>query len=192
MNVQETLPGFDDFVAADEQISPAEAYTRSAAACAAFEAQVLDPQNAHLQPLAESYLDARARGWEWRKALYIAWARLPRAARWPASLRELASVMGLRSDRTIRKWRYNNPEIDRLIVEEMLTRVGEHTAEVLAALAELASQPNYKSTRAMELYLRVHGIYTPEQKIQGEVQGPQFYLPETLTEDTDDGSASED
>ncbi len=182
MEGQTTLPGFDDIVAESELISPEEARAISAHACENFEARILDPAQENLRPLADSYLDARARGFEWRKALYIAWARLPRDARWPQSLGELASVMGLRSDRAIRVWRTKNPGIDQLIQEEMLRRVGDRTAEVLEALADLASRPDYKSTRAMELYLRVHGIYTPEQTVRGEITGPQFYLPET--EDT--------
>lgn len=188
MEGQTTLPGFDDIVAESEFISPEEARAISARACEDFEARILDPAQESLQPLADSYLDARARGFEWRKALYIAWARLPRDARWPKTLHEVASVMGLRSDRPIRVWRSKNPEIDRLITEEMLRRVGDRTAEVLAALADLASRPDYKSTRAMELYLRVHGIYTPEQTVHGEITGPQFYLPET----EDSGSQAED
>lgn len=182
MEFQETLPGFDDYVVEDEHISTAEAQRISASAREVFEALILDPEQQAARPLFDGYLDALARGWEWRKALYIAWARLPRAARWPSTLAELASVLGLKNDRTIRRWRYNNPEIDRLVREEMLHRVGERTAEVLEALADLATKPNYKSTRAMELYLRVHGVYTPEQKIQGEVTGPKFYLPETEPE----------
>ncbi len=181
MSEQPALPGLDALIPDEEGISYARAQEISAAALEAFEARLLRGDEA-LRPLAESYLDARAKGWDWRKALYIAWARLPREARWPKSLGELASVMGLLSDRTIRKWRYQNPEIDRLVQEEMLARVGERTAEVLNALADLASRPDYKSTRAMELYLRVHGVYTPEQTVHTETSAPQIYLPETQAE----------
>jgi hypothetical protein len=184
---QTTLPGLESYIEEDG-LSPAEAQLLSVRACEEFEARLLDPaQGEALSPLAEGYLDARARGFDWRKALYIAWARLPREARWPTTLGELASVMGLRSDRAIRVWRSKNPEIDRLVQEEMLARVGSRTADVLDALAELASQADYKSTRAMELYLRVHGIYTPEQRVQAQVEGPQFYIPETAEEEDGDG-----
>jgi hypothetical protein len=162
--------------AEDEFVSPEEARAISQAAREAFER--LLGERPDLLPLADGFLNLLAQGWDWRKALYIAWARLPRRARWPATINELAGVMGLRSARTIRKWRAQDAEIDRLAVEEMVARAGERTADVLEALAELASTADYKNTRAMELYLRIYGVYTPEQTVHADVRQPQVFLPE--------------
>jgi hypothetical protein len=184
--VQDTLPGLDlDILQAeDEFISPEEAQAISQAAQDAFERLLIERPD--LLPVADGFFMALAKGWDWRKALYIAWARLPRKARWPETINELAGVMGLRSARTIRKWRARNVEIDRLVVEEMVARAGERTADVLEALAELASTADYKNTRAMELYLRIHGVYTPEQTVRAEVLQAGVFIPETSS----DGEAS--
>ena len=85
-----------------------------------------------------------------------------------------------------------NPLRVNRIDENVISVDGTPTDCVLLAVnGLLASKPDYKSTRAMELYLRVHGIYTPEQTVRGEISGPQFYLPETQALETEDMSEME-
>lgn len=47
----------------------------------------------------------------WRIAAYIAWASSPRKYRKPKTQLELAQLLGLKTDRTIRKWLEEKPEI---------------------------------------------------------------------------------
>jgi len=107
--------------------------------------------------------------WRWRVAAYVAWASVPREVRRPRTHQELASLLGLRSARTIRKWRAKYPEIDALVTENILEPLLERRAEVLEALMESAASPDYKNFRDRELYLKVTRIYVPRQEVGMEV-----------------------
>ncbi len=70
----------------------------------------------------DEYLELREDGWTWRKAAFIAWSSLPGDKRWPQSQQELATqVLGLKSDRTLRKWRRKDPRIDEAIAQRQAT-----------------------------------------------------------------------
>src|SRR3989304_5580634 len=64
----------------------------------------------------DDYAHLRNEGFTWRVAAYIAWASSPTQRRWPATLKELASVLGLRSDKVIYKWRKLYPAIEERVI----------------------------------------------------------------------------
>jgi hypothetical protein len=88
---QDPLPGFEDLVADEEGISRDEARQLSRDALEEFE-QALDDRP-ECAPLREPFLELLEQGWDWRKALYIAWAQLPLAVRWLKTCEELAVML---------------------------------------------------------------------------------------------------
>jgi hypothetical protein len=164
---QTPLPGFEELVADDEGISREEARQISQDAREEFEQAIDDrPECA---PLREPFLDLIEQGWDWRKALYIAWAQLPLAVRWPTTQEELAVLMGLRSSRTIRKWREKNPGIDLLVKRAMgaraARRVSELTANILSKTYQVGMSEDYKGHRDRRLWLEADGLLKQEMDI---------------------------
>lgn len=114
----------------------------------------------------ERYRDLLNAGWPWRVACYIAWASSPRIGRWPGTQQELASeVLGLTSDRVIATWRKKNATIDQLIAEWQALPLLEHRADVFAALAKSASDPDHRHNPDRKVYLEMTGDYTPRQQV---------------------------
>jgi hypothetical protein len=71
----------------------------------------------------DKYESLRAEGWTWRKAAYIAWAASPTTDRWPESEKELATlILGMKSDKTIRKWRKKDKGIIKRILAILIGR----------------------------------------------------------------------
>lgn len=101
------------------------------------------------------------RRWDWRKALYIAWASLPRNARAPKTLEELVSLLGLSSSGTIRNWRRNDPGIIERIASVPAELLLEHVADVLDALTVVASDPDPKAHQDRKLFLELTKVYIP-------------------------------
>lgn len=137
--------------------------------------QVLDQmpwRDEYDQLLAERDQEGRRR-WDWRKAVYIAWASMPQDRRWPETQAELArDVLGLRSDRTIRQWREKDSGLDQRVAEYSgAHRLFKYRAAVFEALAEVATTPDPKGHPDRRLFLELTGDYTPKQKV--EQSGPE-------------------
>lgn len=71
---------------------------------------------------------------KWRIAAYIAWASAPRKLRKPSTQQGFAEVIGLKTDRTIRKWLDDDPtilaEVKRLQASPLLN----HRRDIYEAL----------------------------------------------------------
>ncbi len=108
----------------------------------------------------QDYCALRAEGWDWRKAVYMAWASAPARDRWPATQDELATqCLGLTSDRTIRKWRAQNPEIEERIVKLQAEPLMRHRRDVLDALVTVASTADPRCHADRRMYLEIIGDY---------------------------------
>lgn len=123
-------------------------------------------------PWWQAYLELRAEGWDWRKAAYIAWASSPARGRWPETQEELADkVLGLKSDRTIRKWREKQPDIDNRIQELQVAPLMRHRRDVIEALVTSATDPDSRSHQDRKLFLEMTGDYKPRSWQQTELSG---------------------
>lgn len=112
------------------------------------------------------YDELRAEGWDWRKAAYIAWAASPTVNRWPDNQKELATlVLGLKSDRTIRKWRESDPRIDDRVGKLMVSPLFAHKRDVIDALVQVASSPDPKAHPDRRMFLEMTGDYKPKGQI---------------------------
>ncbi|RPI64255.1 MAG: hypothetical protein EHM48_01150 [Planctomycetaceae bacterium] len=123
----------------------------------------------------DDYLALRAEGWTWRKAALIAWSASPTKDRWPASQSELATqVLGLRSDRTIRKWREKDPGIDERISRAMVEPLMRHRRDVIDALVFVAKTEDPKAHPDRRMFLEMTGDYKPkgQMALTGENGGP--------------------
>jgi len=119
----------------------------------------------------DEFLTLRLEGWTWRKAAFIAWAACPTSRRVPKTLADLAEgVLGLRSDRTIRKWRQKDPAINERIEKLKTVPLLRHRADVIEALVAVAQDPDPKAHADRKLFLEMTGDYRPRQAI--EASGP--------------------
>lgn len=164
MYTQDFLPGIEQLAAQDEGISYADAQQISDDAREEWERTA--PDNPLARDLLQRYHALEAQGWSWRQALYIAWAITPGKARWPTTLDELSNVMGLRSTRTIRTWRYQNPEIDNQVRMAVLRSVADRSAEVLDAAFGVALEEGYRGYNDRRMLLEIGGVYRQQQEVQ--------------------------
>jgi hypothetical protein len=119
------------------------------------------------------YLQMRSEGWTWRVAAYIAWASSPNKGRWPATQAELATdVLGLKSARTIQKWRENDPKIDDRVAKAQIEPLLRHRADVILALVNVASLSDPSAHSDRKLYLEMVGDYRPRVGLTGGDGGP--------------------
>lgn len=116
----------------------------------------------------QDYLELTERGWDWRKAIYIAWAASPAKERQPATQGELATqILGLASDRVIRKWKTDQPELDAEIARMQAAPLLRHRRDVFNALITSATDPDPKSHPDRKLALELMGDYKPKQELTG-------------------------
>jgi len=114
----------------------------------------------------EEYNRLRDGGWPWRVAAYIAWASSPRNSRNPKTQDELAyKHLGLTSDRAIATWRKKNPAIDEMVALLQTSQLWDHRSDVISALTENATKPDYKTHNDRKLFLEMTGDYIPAAKL---------------------------
>jgi hypothetical protein len=124
---------------------------------------------------ADTYLELRADGWDWRKAVYIAWASMPTQWRVPETQQELATqVLGLKSSHTISKWKRKFPEIEDAIVEQQARPLMEYRADAFHALGQVARMVDPRASSDRKLYFRMTGDFDPKQTmtVRGEKDEP--------------------
>jgi hypothetical protein len=134
----------------------------------------------------DEYLVLRSEGWDWRKAAYIAWASSVVMLRWPKTQAELASkVLGLRSDRTIQKWRADDPSIDERVAKLQVEPLLRHRRDVIEALVTSAMSPDPKSHPDRKMFLEMTGDYKQKSvtALTGENGGPVEFEDVGLTDE---------
>lgn len=115
----------------------------------------------------DDYLALRSEGWDWRKSAYIAWASSAVILRWPKTQGELATqVLGLRSDRTIQKWRADDPRIDERVAKLQVEPLLRHRRDVIEALVTSAMSPDPKSHPDRKMFLELTGDYKAKSTVQ--------------------------
>lgn len=118
------------------------------------------------------YHQLREEGWDWRKAVYIAWASSPVFGRWPATQEELASAcLGLKTDRTIRKWKSNEPGLQERVVKMQAEPLMAHRRDVIDALVTVAIMADPKAHPDRKLFLEMTGDYTPRSRVEADLDG---------------------
>ena len=150
---------------AERMISPVEARQISDAARQAFDQLRAGPES-NRQAWWEDFNRLMELGWPWRVATYIAWASSPKKGRKPAKLAELATeVLGLTGPRQIYNWRKQYAGIDATVAMLQAASLWDHRRDVLEALVDSASDPDYKHHPDRKLFLEMTGDYTPRSQL---------------------------
>jgi len=97
-------------------------------------------------------------------AAYIAWAASPAKGRLPATQAELASLLGLKSDRTIRQWREKDKTIEAEIKTRQASPLWSQRRDIFEALAASASTPDAANHSDRKLALEMLGDYIPRSR----------------------------
>jgi hypothetical protein len=119
--------------------------------------------------------------WDWRKALYIAWASLPVRLREPRTQEELAiNFLGLTNDRTIRDWKAKDEEINDRIAEGPKRLLLDRIADIMDVSIQVATDPTPQATPERRMLLEIAGIYKPKEG--REISGPEGRPMETRVE----------
>lgn len=117
------------------------------------------------------YLELRAEGWDWRKAVFISWSASPTVGRWPATQEELAqNVLGLKSDRVISKWKADFPEMQLRIEKLAAAPYLKHLRDIVDAGVTAAKIPDSGGFQDRRLAYEITGLYKPKQA--REISGP--------------------
>jgi len=115
----------------------------------------------------EEYLELRAAGWTWRKAVYIAWETMPTDRRVPETKDKLATqVLALKSARTVRRWVQKDPAILETVARRQAAALFQYRAGIFRALGEVASMPEPKANADRRLALELMGDYRPRQAVE--------------------------
>lgn len=131
----------------------------------------------------QDYCDLRERGWDWRKAVYIAWAAGPAATRRPRTQYELATkILGLTTDRVISQWAKTHPEIADEIARMQAAPLLQYRRDIYNALIAVAKDPDPKAHQDRKLALEMLGDYQPRSQANVAVTavdaGVVIYLPD--------------
>lgn len=130
--------------------------------------------------MAEKDEAGKAR-WDWRKALYIAWASLPARMREPRTQEELAiNYLGLTNDRTIRDWKAKDTGIEERIADGPKRMLLDRIADIMDASIQVATDPIPQATPERRMLLEIAGIYKPKEG--REISGPDGGAMETRVE----------
>lgn len=98
-------------------------------------------------------------------AAYIAWASSPAKGRKPGTQAELASLLGLKDDRTIRQWRAKDKRIDLTIKERQAAPLWAHRRDIFEALVRSASTADAANFSDRKLALEMMGDYVPKSRL---------------------------
>lgn len=114
-------------------------------------------------PFSDIYADLLASGFTFREAAVIAWLSMGISNRVPSTQKELAAALGC-SPAIISKIKRSEKaqlQLMKLTTASLIS----HAAEVDAALVEVATNPDYKSVRAMELFYKRIGAIQDKHEI---------------------------
>ena len=123
--------------------------------------------------------ELRALGLDWRKAVAVAWRASKGLNRAPATQAELAVLMGLKSDRTIRKWFEDQEELEDLVAAFQAGPLLKHRCDVIEALVESASNAEATHSSDRKLFFQLTGDLEEksQQRLVGPEDGPIIILP---------------
>jgi hypothetical protein len=118
-------------------------------------------------------------GFEWRVAVFIAWASSPVVGRVPKTQGQLATeFLNLTSDRAIRKWRAMNPKIDQFVAKMKAEPLLRYRDAAFRTLGELAIREDPDTHQDRQLFFEMTGDYRPKSAmtLMGPNNGPVEFI----------------
>lgn len=110
-------------------------------------------------------------GLDWRKAMAVAWRASHGLNRQPATQAELASLMGLKSDRVIRKWFEESPELEEIVAQVQAAPLFRYRRDVIEALVASACTEAAANASDRRLFFQLTGDL--EEKSQHRLVGSE-------------------
>lgn len=105
-----------------------------------------------------------SKGYSWRQAAWVAWESLPPTVREPKTLKAFAiEKLGLMGPRVIYDWKKNYPQLMEAAAKIRMNQFLVARDEVIAAVIEVAKQPDYKSFNHQKMVLQETGDISSEQ-----------------------------
>lgn len=103
----------------------------------------------------------------WQKAAYILWSASPAIGRKPPTQAQFVSVIGLRTDRTIRQWlaKDTKGEIKAEIAAQQAAPLLRHRRDIFDALVKSATDDSPANHPDRKLALEMMGDYRPKASI---------------------------
>ena len=125
------------------------------------------------------FQELRGHGLDWRKAMAVAWKSSPGRDRIPETQAELASLMGLKSARTIREWFEHDPALDELVATFQASPLFKYRRDVITALIESAATHAPANSADRKLFFQLTGDLEEktQQRLVGPGEGPIIILP---------------
>lgn len=137
----------------------------------------------------DDYRALRGEGWDWRKAVFIAWSASPAKDRWPATQDELATqCLGLTTDRSIRNWKAKYPEMEERIVKLQAEPFMRYRRDVIEALATVASMSDPRCAADRKLFLTITRDYRNSADLNVSMTPISYIEVADPEEDADDGA----
>lgn len=138
------------------------------------------------------FQELRAYGLDWRKAMAVAWKSSAGLNREPGTQAELASLMGLKSDRTIREWFEKDPALEELVATFQAAPLFKYRRDVIVALIESAGTHAPANAADRRLFFQLTGDLEEksQQRFVGPDDGPIIILPAKRQEPAQDAGAA--
>jgi len=111
------------------------------------------------------YVALRVGRWPFRVAALIMWLATPKDYRYPKTQAQLATLLGMSSDRQFSVWRAQNPAIDAMVQEVWKKDAIERLPDSLEAMYSVAAQADYKGNRDRELHVKLAGILVDRSQV---------------------------
>jgi len=129
------------------------------------------------QPWYEEYQELRAQKLDWRKAAYVAWLATPKIGREPATIADLANLLGI-NDRTIRGWVQRQPELKELARQMQMAPLMAYRSDVVGALIAAASVPAPTHSADRRLFFQLTGDLEEksQQRLVGSTEEPPIII----------------
>lgn len=164
-----------------EGIAPDQARLRAETARHALESRTGNDVPAWLN----DYFMLQDKGWPFRQAAYIAWASTPSDKRLPKTQQELATLLGLTSDRAISTWRKRNPAILETIALMQSAALWTHRSDAFTNLIDGMKRAgsDYKFFNHLKLYLEMTGDYVPTSKFMADLKKKLSTDPSDLSDE---------
>ena len=125
----------------------------------------------------DAYLDLKASGLHWKKAVFVAWHSAPKATRQPRTMKDLATKLGYASEQVLYKWKKQEwfkasgvDQIRETIFLDHLAEVDQVT--INAALYETGRD----GVQARKLFYELAGVLNPNRVELANPEGETFEI----------------
>lgn len=124
-----------------------------------------DPGNPFASPEGawlDAFLDLKAAGLNWKRAAFAAWVNAPKATRQPGTMKELATLLNLKSEQIFYRWR-NEPWFREMGIDHLRQSIFQkHIASVdRQTITQAITETGSPGVAARRLFYEQAKLATP-------------------------------